>query len=295
MTHDESFHLSAEQKAQFDRDGFIGPFTLIEPDAMNDLWPRMRYALLDRKKAAYPDSKLNYDRHLDIQELSDLASSPRIVHRLQSILGDDLLCWRTEWFPKYPGDEGTEWHQAKTFFEFEGSPRLKATKPELGLWGLTVWTAFTETTRENGCMKLMPGTHNTWYFDESRDVKHDTSIVNQRVVDDKKQGFFGYNWEKLKVDPGWKPDESKAFHLEMKPGQFFIFSSQCLHASEPNRTRDFMRCGWSSRYVATHVKVYSGHDSITSLGETLPLDRYSTVLVGGHDAYGHNVVSRPLA
>lgn len=294
MTAAESFHLSAAEKAQFDRDGFLGPYTLVEPEAMNELWPRMRYELLDRRRSPYPDSRINYDRHLDIKALSDLASSPRIVHRLQGILGEDLLCWRTEWFPKYPGDEGTEWHQAKTFFEFEGHARLKPTKPENGLWGLTVWVAFTRSTRENGCVKLIPGSHNTWYFDETRDVKHDSTVINNRVVDDRKQGFFGYNWERLKVDPGWKPDESKAAYMEMEPGQFFIFSSQCLHGSEPNRTADEMRCGWSSRYVATHVKVYDGHDSITTLGETLPLARYSTVLVSGRDRYGHNRVQPPL-
>ncbi len=294
MTINEQYFLTPEQKSQFNRDGFIGPFTLIEPRDMNQLWPRMRYELLNRKNAPYPDSKINYDRHLDIKELSDLASSPRIVNRLQSILGNDLLCWRTEWFPKYAGDEGTEWHQAKTFFEFEGTPRLLPTKPELGLWGLTVWTAFTESTKENGCIKFIPGSHNTWFFDETRDVKHDSSIVNSQVVNEEKQGFFGYSWEKLKVDPNWKADESRAVYMEMKPGEFFIFSSQCLHGSEPNRTQNETRCGWSSRYVSTHVKVYPGDQNITSLGETLPMDRYSTVLVSGSDEYRHNIVRQPL-
>jgi len=294
MSDYEDFHLTEAQREQFFRDGFIGPFTLIEPEAMAELWPQMRYRLLDRSTSAFPTSRVNYDRHLDIKELSDLVSSPRIVHRLQSLLGDDLLCWRSEWFPKYPGDEGTEWHQAKTFFEFEGNPRLMPTQNKNGLWGLTVWTAFTESTRENGCMKLLPGTHNSWRFDESRGVAHNADVINNRVEDNVKTGFFGYNWDKLKIDPHWKPDERDAVFMEMKPGQFFIFSSQCLHGSEPNSTPDQMRCGWSSRYVNTQVRVYPGYGSITSLGEELSLDRYSTVLVSGRDEFGHNKVRRPL-
>jgi chlorinating enzyme len=286
--------LTPEQVEQFHRDGFIGPFTLIEPDEMAALWPKMRHRLLQRSTSPYPNSKVNYDRHLDIPELNALACSSRIVNRVQSLLGDDLLCWRSEWFPKYPGDEGTEWHQAKTFVEFEGLPRLSPTENKNGLWGVTVWTAFTDATRENGCMKLLPGTHNSWRFDETRSVQHDQDQVNKREVNGVKAGFFGYNWEKLKIDPNWQPDEKDAVFMEMKAGQFFIFSSQCLHGSEPNRTTNQTRCGWSSRYVNTQVRVYPGYESVTSLGEVLPLDRYATVLVGGEDRYGHNKVVQPM-
>lgn len=285
--------LSDAELRRFWRDGFIGPFTLYEPDHMLELWGKLRMDLLDRRNAPFPNSRLNYDRHLDVKELNDIISHPKIVHRLQSILGRDLLCWRSEWFPKYPGDGGTEWHQAKTFVEFEEHARLEPTKSPSTLWGLTVWTAFTESTRANGCMKMLPGTHNAWFFDETRSVRFDPAGEHNRDGSDKDSGFFGYNWDKLKLDPNWTPDESEAVYLEMKPGQFFLFSSQCLHGADPNNTKS-MRCGWSARYVQTHVKVYPGYDTINALGETLSLERYSTVLVGGKDIYGHNKVRRPL-
>ncbi|GLU34059.1 chlorinating enzyme [Trinickia caryophylli] len=289
------YSLTPEELSKFWANGFIGPFTLYEPDEMERLWADVRLKLFDRSRSPYPESRLNYDRHLDVKPLSDIASHPRIVDRVGSILGDDLLCWRSEWFPKYPGDEGTEWHQAKTFVEFEGNPRLRPTENKTGLWGLTVWTAFTEATRENGCMKLMPGTQDEWFFDETRSVEHDPSRINNKVAENEKRGFFGYDWDKLKVDPNWKPDESRAVHMEMRPGQFFIFSSQTLHGSEPNRSRTQSRFGWSTRYVATQVQVYPGYDRYTSLGETLSLRDYSTVLVSGNDRFGHNTVRAPLA
>ena len=292
MAQELSYYLSNDQVQHFFRDGFIGPFDLIGPEEMEKLWPKMRHRLLDRSTSPYPASLLNYDRHLDIKDLSGIVSNPKIVHKLQSLIGRDILCWRSEWFPKYPGDEGTEWHQAKTFFEFEGKPRLVPTENETGLWGLTVWIAFTESTRETGCMKLLPGTHNSWQFDESRMNRYDSSIINTRVENDHKVGFFGYNWNDLKIDHDWSPNEADAVLMEMKPGQFFIFSSQCLHGSYPNTSQSRMRCGWSSRYVATHVKVYSDSESYTSLGEELLLDKYSTVLVGGQDNYHHNKVIR---
>jgi non-haem Fe2+, alpha-ketoglutarate-dependent halogenase len=36
---------------------------------------------------------------------------------------------------------------------------------------ITVWTAFTDATPENGCLQLMPGTHRHMNYDESRAIK----------------------------------------------------------------------------------------------------------------------------
>ncbi|MFH9663534.1 phytanoyl-CoA dioxygenase family protein [Streptomyces sp. NPDC017248] len=66
----------------------------------------------------------NYDRHLDSTFLADHICRPEIVDRVRSVLGPDVLNWRTEFFPKYPGDEGTDWHQADTFANASGQPQI---------------------------------------------------------------------------------------------------------------------------------------------------------------------------
>jgi non-heme Fe2+,alpha-ketoglutarate-dependent halogenase len=53
-----------------------------------------------------------------------------------------------------------------------------------------------------------------------------------------------------------------------------------------------MRLAFVSRYVPTSVRVYGEmKDSmeVHELGGTFPLDEYGTVLVSGHDDYGHNL------
>jgi non-heme Fe2+,alpha-ketoglutarate-dependent halogenase len=206
------------------------------------------------------------------------------------------LSWRTEWFPKYPGDEGTDWHQAESFVEFEGTEKLVPTAAEEGKpWELTAWIAMSESTKENGCLKVMPGTHRTWFFDEKRNVPFEPENFNQKVISTgEKAGFYGYDYDKLKLDPTWKPDEEKAVHMVMKPGQFCIFTSRCMHGSNPNSTKSSTRFGWATRFVPTHVKVYAGQDSFHHFGEELPLDNYSTVLVLGEDRYHHNCVRPPM-
>lgn len=292
----DNYYLSDKEFKSFYDNGCLGPFTLYEPDEMTRIWDEVRMEILDTGTAAFPESKLNYDRHLDLATLNRMISHPRIVHRISSILGPDVLCWRTEWFPKYPGDEGTDWHQAESFVEFEGTEKLVPTAAEEGKpWELTAWIAMSEATRENGCLKVMPGTHRIWYFDEKRNIRFEPDQFNKKVLDDgQKSGFYGYDFEKLKLDPNWKPDEAQAVHVEMKPGQFFIFTSRCMHGSNPNSTKSSIRFGWATRFVPTHVKVYDGQRSFRHFGEVLPLDRYSTVLVAGEDHYGHNHTRPPM-
>lgn len=290
------FHLSEAEKKSFYENGFAGPFTLYEPEEMTRIWEEIRMDLLDTTNAPFPDSKLNYDRHLDMPQMNRIVSDPRIVDRVSSILGPNVLSWRSEWFPKYPGDEGTDWHQAESFVEFEGTEKLEPTAAEEGKpWELTAWIAMSEATKENGCLKLMPGSHRTWYFDEKRNIPFEPENFNKRELDDgRKSGFYGYDYEKLKLDPKWKPDEERAVHMQIKPGQFFIFTSRCMHGSEPNTSKDSVRFGLATRFVPTHVKVYSGQESFHHFGETMPLNRYRTILVAGEDKYGHNKVVQPM-
>ncbi|WP_437656152.1 chlorinating enzyme [Sorangium sp. So ce1182] len=284
---------AAEQdKAFFDENGYIGPFTIHEPEVVNAMWKKLRMQLLDKKKAIYGANKMNYDRHLDIKILSDIVSHPDIVRRVQSILGPNILCWRTEWFPKYPGDEATTWHQAESFVAFEGESKLVPTQPHEGSWELTVWFAFTDAKRDTACLKVIPRTHRTWFFDERRNVPYDPSMPMKGMG----AGFYGYDFEKLKIDPAWKPDESQAIHFEMQAGQVLMFTSRCLHGSEPNISKDQTRMGFAIRYVPTDVKVYSKHNGqYVHFGEVFPLDRYAAMLVAGEDKFAHNKITRPLA
>ncbi len=99
----ENFHLSETEMKFFSDNGYVGPFTLHEPEEMTRIWDQVRMDILDTSTAAFPDSRLNYDRHLDLMALNQMISHPRVVDRISSILGPDVQCWRSEWFPKYPG------------------------------------------------------------------------------------------------------------------------------------------------------------------------------------------------
>ncbi len=295
-TKTDRFSLTADELAAFHAQGFAGPFTLYEPDEITQIWRKERLRMLDRSAAVYQEDLAksgatniaNYDRHLDSSFLADHVCRPEIVQRVASIMGPDLLCWRTEFFPKYPGDEGTDWHQADTFANASGTPQILW--PDGSDFGgtITAWCAFTEATIETACLQFVPGTHQTMYYDETKRMHYDPSKANLEK-EGVRRGFFGYDYRELQIDPDWKPDESKAVSMEMRPGQFIIFWSTLMHASHPHmgKSRD-MRLGFVARYVPTSVQIYPDTDFIEEYGGRISLERYGAVLVSGSNEYAHN-------
>ncbi len=278
---------SIKKEAEFfAENGFVGPFKLYEPHEAKEILKAVRAQSLDRSKALY-DNHVNYDRHFDISLLSRHICHPQIVQRLQSIIGPDILCWRTEFFPKYPGSKGTEWHQVETFKYTTGNDQLVTTKRDENTpMELTVWIALTEATKENGCLKFMPGSHKRWYFDESKSPKTGRNEIYDPMASD--SAFFGYNYSEFKLNPDWEPDESQAVAMEMEAGEAVIFTARCMHGSYPNTTKRSTRFGMNARYIPTHVMVYPNQTSFIEHGGYFDLTNYGCVLVSGVDQYKHN-------
>lgn len=292
-----TFFLTRDELADFYTKGYLGPFKLFEPDEMKARWKRERLQLFDRSSVPYPDAKpgtgvYDYDRHLDNDFLADVVCRPEIVHRMSSILGPDVICWRSEFFPKYPGDEGTDWHQADTFGGGNGVPHIVWPHGSDFGGSLTAWVALTEASEETGCLQFIPGTQRSMYFDESKGMHYDPSRVNQKEVNGVLRGFFGYDWREIQKDPNWEPDESQAVSVPCRAGEFIVFWSTLMHASLPHqgKTKE-MRLGFTGRYLPTSVSVYAAMketNTVHELGGSFSLDNFGCVLVSGRDDHHLN-------
>lgn len=272
--------------ARFSEDGFVGPIKLYEPDQVADLIREIRIRNQDASKALYKNS-VNYDRHFDIPELSRHVTHPTIVKYLTAILGPDVLCWRTEWFPKFPGAKGTEWHQVRDYSYANGKPQLLPTESKWDAYiDITVWTTFTPATKETACMRFVRGSQRELIFDEhkvtaqGRSEGYDVAHANT--------GFFGYDFSDFAIDPDWEPRPEDVVDLEMKPGEAVIFTASCVHGSLPNITERETRFAIAGRYVPTHVRVYPGQDSFTAHGATFDLADYGSIVVAGKNEFSHN-------
>ncbi len=277
-----AFSLSSEQVEFFHANGYIGPFEVYTPDEAGALLTAIRCQAHDRSKAIFGDSALNYDRHLDIDELSQHVLQRRIVDRVACLLGPDLLCWRTEFFSKKRGQAPTGWHQVESYM-VGGSPMLEVTERQPGMpTEMTAWTSLTEATREMSCLRFVRGSHTRWYFDETG-----TLTFRPGTEHTESGSFFGYRYDELKLDPDWMPDESDIVSVETKPGECILFTAKLVHGSMPHTVRK-ARVGLAARYVPTSVRVYPKTASFTEFGETLSTEHHGNVLVSGTDRFGHN-------
>ena len=214
------FSFSQTELNAWRENGYAGPFDIYDPAEMKETYKKLRPQLFDREHAIYQLDNRSLlagdDRHLDVDFLSTHIMRREIVDRVASVLGPNIVCWRSEMFPKYPGDEGTDWHQADTFGHASGRPQVVWPMNERFGGAITVWTAFTDTDRENGCLRFIPGTHEEMFYDESKEMKYTPEQVNKLEKNGMKSGFFGYDYRNLQKDPDWVPDESRAVSLEMK-------------------------------------------------------------------------------
>jgi chlorinating enzyme len=301
---DPRWALSEADIREFWERGFIGPFKLRERDEMLQLAPRL-WRLWETDSRTYPPNSYTYvgstttgadatelnnetyarkglnarDKHLEDDELMSLYADPAIVERMAQLLGPDVLVWRSQFFPKYPGMGGTGWHQATAYLNETFRTATLTPKNLNKLFQLTAWVAVTDSTIKNGCMRFIPGTHRELIpmeVEEYDPIRHAGN----------KQDRFGT----IVMRPAIKDFNERAVNLEMKAGEFVIFSERTMHGALPNVTTDDARLGMSARYIVPEVQIHNpwvlgkGGLSIIYLQiQNLSLDRWKIVQVRGKE------------
>lgn len=313
---DPRWALSEEEIRGFWERGYIGPFKLRDRKEMLEIAPRM-WRLWETDSRTYPRNSYSYvgstttgadatelnnetyarkglnarDKHLEDDELMSLYADPAIVERMAQLLGPDVLVWRSQFFPKYPGMGGTGWHQATAYLNETFRTATLTPKKINQLFQLTAWVAVTDSTVRNGCMRFIPGTHRELIpmeVEEYDPIKHAGN----------KQDRFGA----IVMRPALKDFEKRVVNVEMKAGEFVIFSERTMHGALPNVSTDDARLGMSARYIVPDVRIHNpwvlgkGGLSITYLKiRNLALDRWRIVQVRGHNkgAMAERVIPLP--
>ena len=154
--------LSTEEQAAYARDGIVIPRARLSADAVG----RLREAL-DRLIADNPDRRPEQLVNAHLREgpegirgndvFLDMARDPAIVDLVAGLVGPDVILWGCQVFCK-PGGDGMEvpWHQDGHYW------------PIRPLATTTAWIAIDDSTTENGCMRVIPGSHAADSFPTSR-------------------------------------------------------------------------------------------------------------------------------
>ncbi|MDY3563777.1 phytanoyl-CoA dioxygenase family protein [Gemmata sp. JC673] len=261
------YRLSDDQVRSFYENGFLGPFTLCPPEEMAALREEVLRDM-ERPSRVY-GFRTGRDRHLDCESVYRLACRCALTERLAQLMGPNLLMWRSQVFIKPPGAPAVAWHQASTYL-LEHVYRPALYPPDLNvLFQLGVWVAFDDVDLANGCLQFVPGSHRR--------------INTIRLVSNR-GGFGAASFEfDCPIDP------EKVVSMEMKAGQFVIFTEQTAHGSPPNRSSRLRR-GMAFRVIPPEVVAYGDAPvhRVSYLNETYDLTRWGTVVLRGNDTAGLN-------
>lgn len=214
--------LTAEQIAQYRRDGFVCPVDVITPEEAVG-----HRAALEEHEARYGSGGL--PRPIDqytrtnayiVSEVSRTAAiDPRIVDAVESILGPDLMLWSCEYFIKEPGARKVvTWHQDLTYWGMDGTDHE-----------VTAWLALSPSNSASGCMWFVPGSHHQAI------VSHNDTFAEDNLLS---------RGQEIAVEV----NEADAVAAELAPGQMSLHHGRLFHSSGPNLTDD-RRIGFVMRFI----------------------------------------------
>ena len=188
----------------------------------------------------------------------DIACDDALVDAVVQLIGPDVILWGCQAFCKPPGD-GMEvpWHQDGHYW------------PIRPLATCTAWIAIDDSRVDNGCLRVIPGSHRDQALRTHRVENRTDVVLNQRVDAD-------------------LLNEADAVDVELEAGQVSFHDVYLIHGSNANRSTR-RRAGLAIRYMpaASHFdrqRVVPGADA----GYTVDFATRPIWLLRGEDTSGQN-------
>ncbi|MDH3701853.1 MAG: phytanoyl-CoA dioxygenase family protein [Alphaproteobacteria bacterium] len=231
--------LTDTDLAAYRRDGYLAPLPLLTRDEAATALAGLED--FERDFGERAGFILRHKCHLVLTWADAMVHHPRVLDAVASVLGPNLLCWATSFFIKNARDPAfVSWHQDS---EYWGLDQIENT--------VSVWIALTPSRVENGCLRIVPGTH--------------TAMLEHHKIPDA-NNMLNHN-QHVAVN------EADAVDLIMAPGEACLFHTLAVHGSNPNPS-DGRRIGFAIRYIKPSCRqLVEEHDS--------------AMLVRGDDTHGH--------
>ena len=233
--------LSADQIKRYRDTGLMFPQRVMTTDAAANYLAQLES--YESNTGGPVNGKWRYKSHLVFPWFNQLMRHSAILDLVRSLLGNDLMVWTTHIYPKEPGDgRFISWHQDSAHWGLDSNQVL------------SVWVALTDAYRENGCMRMLPGSHHNGQV-EHQDTRDPNNILTRGQTI-----FNGI-------------EEDRSVWIELKAGEVSVHHVDMFHASTPNKSNQ-RRVGVAIRYITPSAR------------QTRIDEDYAT-LVCGEDHFGH--------
>ena len=224
-------------KKEYNKNGYAIVRNVIDPNLVSEVeshvqWLSNKYP--DTRPEAFHHSLLVHDPFIH-----HLLDSEKLLDVIESIIGPDIALFGAHYIAKKPHDgKPVGWHQDGSYWPLEPMEVV------------SVWLAGTDSTTENACMRVIPGTQNKKMLKPSEMINLDTE---EYVLD-------------LAIRPG-DIDDADAVDIELKAGDISIHNPSIVHGSNSN-VSDKWRIGLTLRYIPTSTYVNrEGWDCILLRGK----------------------------
>ncbi|NQZ09748.1 MAG: phytanoyl-CoA dioxygenase family protein [Algicola sp.] len=231
--------LTDQQRQSYHHNGFLFPISVLSDKEV--AYFRSQHDALDQGLGGKTTPQQKSQCHLRFKWASDLATHPAILDAVEAIIGANILIHSSTIFCKYARDESwVSWHQ-DSFYWGLSAPKL-----------VSAWIALTDSTIDNGCLRVLKGTQSRRYQHTEKPQKHNMLGKGLTVFD------------QLNTD--------EAQDIVLAAGEMSFHHAHIVHSSQPN-TSDQPRIGFAVRYVSTAVTQQKPHHNV--------------ILARGEDHYGH--------
>ena len=226
--------LSGEEVDQYKKNGYLKNLPLLGSDGVQTLQKEFMEMV-----QSVPDSVDIYrvnNWHKANRWFYELGRTPAILDYVEDLIGPDFNQWGGAFFIKFPHDEKeVPFHQDASYWPL--NPRIT----------VTVWLAVFDADPENGCMRIVPGSHR-WGDMPHQNLEDSPNWSRMSRAEKAKSKYV--LWQQ--VDPDSFTDD-QVVDMDLKAGEISLHDDDLIHGSGGN-TSDRMRAGITFRYCPTGVK-----------------------------------------
>ncbi|MCZ6678520.1 MAG: phytanoyl-CoA dioxygenase family protein [Candidatus Poribacteria bacterium] len=236
-------------RAAYDRDGCVVVRNVLEADLVEELDRHIDW-LIERHPELRPE-RLGHWLVAKDPFWVRFVSDHRLLDVAEALVGPNIAFFAADYIAKPPRDgQAVLWHQDGNYWALEPMEVI------------TIWFAVSKSTCENGCVRVIPGSHRLGPI-AHRSEEDSVNLLNSRV------------------DPG-VVDESAAVDVELNPGDVSVHHPRILHGSETN-TSEHWRRGGSLQYMPATTQIKANNwpcaflfrgEAIAGLNHYQPRPRY---------------------
>lgn len=218
--------LTPAEVARFNTEGYFVFRQPVFPQAKFDGLKKCFDDMLDNLDTGVRPESMDVP-HFQHPELFQWLFADEVLDLVEPILGPDIALFASHFICKPKGNgQRVPWHEDSHYWKTMIDP----------MEVVTVWLAIDPSTKLNGCMNVIPRTHNSGRmgFSDYDDLKPGEAVFNDEIK-------------------AAQRDPSKAIAIELEANQCSLHDGRLIHGSEPN-TSNIRRCGYTMRYVSTKVR-----------------------------------------